>query len=477
MRTFSVLLISLMALAALVAAQDASAPIPAPTATPDPAPAPTTPTVTVTNPPTPINTKGKRTPGRHCRMRSGCADCLAINYCVWSPSTSKCLDKHKATLADDVVHTCDPDVCAKHGGKKAKDLRPADHVAADIANSRGKRVIADAVAVESLPKAKDYKPIRHMSRSGNGRTYSEDAHVVIKPGSRKYLFTSDNNHGPIIRGEAEERRARYLAEKREHARQVYRRNLCRAARGCAPIKPSKKQYRSPEYYPVKNRKREHALLKADAVAFDAQLRRRLEALREKADHSLHSKSGAIAAKRRRLHELLDQVGSAINRVNTEAAQIDRDAQLYDSLSKQVADLEKKVSWTCAAPNSAFLEMGASFDSESDSMNAAEVAADTEHEFSAEGEAEAETQSEIDAAATADAAAEEGNTSESDVAAEAENQVDSESEAEAEDFASADSESENENENESESEEQMSPEQMQEAVSELKVTAAYTNPLY
>jgi len=339
-------------MAAVVLAQDAGAPIPAPVATPDPPSSPQLPP-SVPTPVTPATpSTPKKTPGRHCRLREGCADCLALSYCVWSPSTSKCLDKHKATRKDDVVSTCDPVVCAKHGGKPV-DNRKAAHTSAQLGGVRGKRVIADAEVVERLPAKAKYDPLPHLKRKNRKvsfpRTTSDDAHVRIKRGKKHFIFESDNR-GPIIRGEAEERKRRWLAEKRLHRKLVIKKLL---EQQHLLSKPKKSKFRTPEYYPTKKeklaaKKRDTRLkLAADQrIKRDAELRAKLEKLRRRANRALKAKRYLVSNKRNKIEAILARLSTEIDKVNQQAIVIDNDDAAFAKISKDVDALSAKVKSVC-----------------------------------------------------------------------------------------------------------------------------------
>jgi len=171
----------------------------------------------------------KGTPGRHCDLRSHCEDCLAVSYCLWSPSRATCVDKSKATPKDDAIATCDPDVCAAHGGKnkyirrhKPKDTRKGKVVTVSVQSKNslsGKPVIASAIDVDKLRKRRSGKKNKkNKSYKGSSKhkgkflkknkrvkghfpkTHAPQPFVHVKPGKKRYVFTSDNR-GPVIRGE------------------------------------------------------------------------------------------------------------------------------------------------------------------------------------------------------------------------------------------------------------------------------------
>jgi len=412
--------------------------VPSVTAIPEPAstqqlpPAPTTP-VTTTTPSDPLTpaidatpAPPKKTPGRHCEQRTDCGECLALSYCVWSPSKSTCIDKTKAKRRDRVVTTCDPVVCAAAGGPAVdaatglpKDSRKPAHVSAKLAGVRGKAVIAEAEAVERLTPKPKYDPLPHLKNKNRRvhvpRTTSDDPHVHIKPGKKVFVFTSDNR-GPIIRGEAEERKQRWLREKREH-RKLMIKKLLRAQNLLR--KPKKSKFRRPEYYPSKKQKlarRNRALARAQAederVQLDLELKAQLKDLRAQANHALHARKFLVESKRRKIEDILNKLSDEIEKVNRQAQLIDTDDKAFEAVSKDVSQLSAKVKSVCSV-----------------TFALLETQSDAEIDESIESEADAETEAEVDADADVDADAE----VDAETATEVESELNSEMEAEQEGF--------------------------------------------
>jgi len=133
----------------------------------------------------------KGTPGRHCDLRADCVDCLAVSYCLWSPSTNKCLDKAKLQPTDDVIATCDPVVCAEHA---KRDTRKSEVHEVELVNLNNDKVVtAQADEVRSPPPPPTLPGVVLFPPKP-----TNEAEVVIAKGT---VFVSDNSPSVLINGE------------------------------------------------------------------------------------------------------------------------------------------------------------------------------------------------------------------------------------------------------------------------------------
>jgi hypothetical protein len=133
----------------------------------------------------------KNTPGRHCELRIGCVDCLAVSYCLWSPSTNKCLDKAKLLPTDDAIATCDPVICAEH----AKiDKRQTDVHEVELVNLNNDRLVTSEAEETNSPEIKPVLSPYFQSLLPQ----SNEADVVVAKGT---VFVNDNSPSLLINGE------------------------------------------------------------------------------------------------------------------------------------------------------------------------------------------------------------------------------------------------------------------------------------
>src|SRR5689334_6044765 len=109
---------------------------------------------------------------------------------MWVPSTALCMDKALVSPADDAVSSCDPDVCAKHGGPKPKDKRRSHVHTVELKGlDPDDRVHGVATAVPKLLPGKNYRGTpKEYRRFHFPRTQAPQSHVHVKPGVKMYTF-------------------------------------------------------------------------------------------------------------------------------------------------------------------------------------------------------------------------------------------------------------------------------------------------